>query len=301
MLEPKGGLCDQIFDLQQAMCDLTFRCRRPGMVVGVYFAMMILGLHRLRSCAVGLALSGGSVRGLAHIGVIKALTEMGIQPAVIAGTSAGSLVGAAIAAGMDWHSLEVIAHSIFWPSLLDGRRLERFCTAHLPDTFAHLLVPFAAVATTVPSKRAFAITRGQLASAISASCAMRVLRRPVVRDGQRLKDGGIACVMPTKICRALGADFVIASDVWELSSVLRSLGCRPSNRGACLYPAHYRQAFDDADLLIQPAIPLAGYLPNPAAVKYMIATGEKATRQALAHLSKVGARSRRRRRVMIDE
>jgi NTE family protein len=140
-------------------------------------------IQLLRSRRVGLALSGGSVRGLAHIGVIKALAELGIRPAVIAGTSAGSIVGAGVAAGLEWHEIASIARSIFWPSLLHGERLERFCEKHFPETFAHLPLPFAALATALPSKQVIAITEGHLASAISASCALRVIRRPVVRAG----------------------------------------------------------------------------------------------------------------------
>jgi len=60
---------------------------------------------RLRFHRIGLALSGGSVRGLAHIGVLKVLSEAGIRPAVITGTSAGSLIGAMFAAGMEWNEI----------------------------------------------------------------------------------------------------------------------------------------------------------------------------------------------------
>jgi len=130
------------------------------------------------------------VRGLAHIGVVKALAEAGIRPAVVTGTSAGSLIGAAVAAGMGWEELAEMARTVFWPGLLDGRRLERFCARHLPETFADLRLPFAAMATRLPSKEPVTIGEGRLASAISASCAQRVVRRPVVRDGERLRDGG---------------------------------------------------------------------------------------------------------------
>lgn len=119
--------------------------------------------HRFRSLRVGLALSGGSVRGLAHIGVVKALTELGVQPAVIAGTSVGSLVGAALAAGLDWRELAAMARSVFWPSLLRGENLERYCATYLPETFAHLSLPFAAVVTALPAKQAVALTEGRLA------------------------------------------------------------------------------------------------------------------------------------------
>jgi NTE family protein len=240
-------------------------------------------LSSLHARRIGLALSGGSVRGLAHIGVIKALAEAGIRPVVVAGTSVGSLVGAGLAAGMGWRELAEMARSIFWPRLLNGRQLERFCSLHFPETFAGLRLPFAAVATEVPAKRPVTITEGRLASAISASCAQRLIRRPVERNGRRFKDGGIACVLPTPACRELGAEFIIASDVWELSSLLRSVGCRPSHpRRGRVYPAHFRHAVRHADLLIQPEIPISGYVPGAAAVERMIAIGEQATREALA-------------------
>lgn len=243
-------------------------------------------IHLLHSRRIGLALSGGSVRGLAHIGVIKALAELGIRPAVIAGTSAGSIVGASLAAGLEWPEIAAMARSVFWPSLLHGGRLERFCERHLPATFAHLSLPFAAVATAVPSKRVVMITEGHLASAISASCAQRVIRRPVERAGQHLKDGGIACVLPAMACRELGAEIVIASDVWELSSLLRGVGLHHTTPpGQRLYPAHYRSAVLHTDLLIQPAIPRAGYVPGAAAIERMIAAGEEAAHRALVRWS----------------
>ncbi|HSE98891.1 MAG TPA: patatin-like phospholipase family protein [Blastocatellia bacterium] len=240
-------------------------------------------LHKIRSSRIGLALSGGSVRGLAHIGVIKALAESGIRPSVIAGTSAGSLIGAAVAAGLDWPGLADMARSVFWPSLLNGERLERFCAEHLPETFKELRLPFAAVATSIPSKQPVSITQGRLATAISASCALRLIRRPVLREGERLKDGGIACVLPAQACRDLGAEFVIGSDVWEVSSLLRSVGLSPARPGSeRFYPSHYRQALGHTDLLIHPKIPRVGYLPGAKAIEHMIAAGQKAAHRALS-------------------
>src|ERR1700693_1616674 len=110
-------------------------------------------LHQLCSRRFGLALSGGSVRGLAHIGVVKVLSEAGIRPTVITGTSAGSLIGALLAAGMEWNEIASLARKTFWPRLLDGKTLERFCAEHLPATFADLKLPFAAITTEVPAKR----------------------------------------------------------------------------------------------------------------------------------------------------
>ena len=113
---------------------------------------------------------------------------------------------------------------------------------------------------------------------------MRVLRRPVNRAGLHLKDGGFSCVLPTHACRELGADFVIGSDVWEWSSVLRSLGCSPS-KTARFYPTHYQSALAHTDLHIHPEIPISGYVPGPAAVDRMIAVGERAAVRMLeSHL-----------------
>ena len=132
-----------------------------------------------------------------------------------------------------------------------------------------------------------AITEGKLATAISASCALRIIRRPVTRDGERLKDGGIACVLPARACRDLGAEFVIGSDVWEISSLLSSVGITPTKpRGERLYPSHYKQALGHTDLLIHPRIPKIGYLPGKKAIEHMIAAGEKAAHQALSGLQK---------------
>lgn len=236
----------------------------------------------------GLALSGGAVRGLAHIGVIKALDEIGIKPKVVAGTSVGSIIGAALGAGKGWREIADMARTIFWPSLLRGQTLERFCADYLPETFEDLKLPFAAVSTLVPSRRAHVITTGPLASAISASCAVRFLRRPVVREGLRLKDGGFSCVLPTHVCRQLGADFVIASDVWEWSSLMRSLGYRPTDQRwtSRAYPSQYRQALSHANVHIHPEIPVAGYVPGPDSVERMIAVGERAAYRALDSIFK---------------
>jgi NTE family protein len=242
----------------------------------------MVGLHQLRSRQIGLALSGGSVRGLAHIGVIKILAEEGIRPAFITGTSAGSLIGAMLAAGMKWNEIASLACDIFWPKLLHGETLVRFCAEHLPATFADLQLPFGALTTELPAKHAMLITAGGLASAISASCALRGVRRPVEREGKRLKDGGIACVLPSEACRAMGADFVIGSDVWEVSSLLRGVGIDAHHpQAGRTYPSHYHSAVRNTDLMIQPRVPFAGYLPGSLAVERMISAGADATLRAL--------------------
>lgn len=230
----------------------------------------------------GLALSGGGPRGLAHIGVVKALEAYGVVPAFIAGVSAGSIVGAMLAAGMSWREMYDIAASTFWPELFDGDSLERFCARHLPATFEQLARPFAAVAGEWPSRRLVALRSGDLPSAISASCALPGVRRPVVREGLTLLDGGIACPLPSVPVREMGATCVAASDVLGVSSVLRAVGMEPTAPTVRrFFPAHYRRALDASDVLIAPTIPLMAMLPIGRGLDAVVAAGEAAARATL--------------------
>lgn len=247
--------------------------------------MALMSSHDFQQRRVGLALSGGSVRGIAHIGVIKALSEYGLQPEIVAGTSVGSLIGAGIAAGLSWLELKRMAEAVFWPSLLQGRKLEQFCSHYLPALFEDLSLPFAAIATILPGKRTEVLKAGSLVTAISASCAMRVVRRPVLLNGLKLKDGGISCVLPSLECRKLGADLIIGSDVWEFSAFLRGLGMTHNHRQARrIYPRHYLDAANTSDVLIQPDIPLKVYMPGCVSIDQLIAAGEAATHKVLRPL-----------------
>src|SRR5438045_159954 len=87
-------------------------------------------LDELAFRRIGLALSGGALRGIAHIGVFKVLSEFGIEPVVVTGTSVGSIIGAGIASGMRWFDLAAMARQVFWPGLLYAPRLEQFCARY---------------------------------------------------------------------------------------------------------------------------------------------------------------------------
>jgi NTE family protein len=178
---------------------------------------------------VGLALSGGAARGAAHVGVIKALLSHNIPIDVIAGTSAGALVGGAFASGVSVEELEEIGRNIRWRDMgrvtlsrlgiQSNARLEHFVRSRFPCTkFEELPIPFAAVATDLHTGGAVIMKdEGDLAFAIRASCALPGWYVPVVHpDGRQLVDGGLVANVPSAVARSLGADIVIAVDVnWE--------------------------------------------------------------------------------------
>src|SRR5438094_7016 len=175
---------------------------------------------------IGLALSGGAARGIAHVGVMRALVEHEIPIDAIAGASAGALVGGAYAAGLNVAELEEMALKFRWRhmarlsfsrlGLQSNARMEKFLRARLPVTrFEDLKVPFAALVTDLCAGTAIALRDcGDLAFAIRASCCLPALHVPVRdADGRLLVDGGLVANIPISYTRALGPDVVIAAAV----------------------------------------------------------------------------------------
>lgn len=174
---------------------------------------------------VGLALSGGAARGIAHAGALEVLVEAGVTVRALAGTSAGSVVGALFAAGMDPAEIGRLALETHWldlfrvrlprAGLLSGAGLEQFLQRLIPvRTFAELRLPFAAVTTDLATGRRVDLTSGALARAVLASCSLPVLLEPVWLDGRPLVDGGVSSQLPVRAVReTLGATPVVAVDV----------------------------------------------------------------------------------------
>ncbi len=174
---------------------------------------------------IGLVLGGGGARGLAHIGVLKVLEEAKIPIACIVGTSVGAFIGGAYASGIPLERMIEMARRIRWrdlgplrPSrfgLRDGRRMEEFIRAHFPVArFEELRIPLAVVATDIATGQMRVFTRGDLAFAIRASCAIPGYFTPV-RDeqGRLLVDGAVVANLPTLVAVTLGAERIIAVDV----------------------------------------------------------------------------------------
>jgi len=178
-----------------------------------------------RKPKIGFALGAGSARGWAHIGVLRALTEAGIKPDLIAGCSVGALVGAAFAAG-SLDQLEAWALSLDWKrmlklmdfglrgGLIKGKRVrEVFREQFVEREFSELGVPFAAVATDLHSGQEVWLREGKVSAAIGASIAVPGLFQPVAHEGRYLVDGSVVNPIPVSLCRAMGADIVLAVDL----------------------------------------------------------------------------------------
>ena len=175
---------------------------------------------------IGLALSGGAARGMAHVGVLRAFAENHVPIDCIAGTSAGSIVGGAYAAGMPIDEIAELGRKLRWRHIgrvtmsrlgvKSNERLERYMRARLPITkFEDLPIPFAAVATDLKTNTAVVMKgKGDVPFAIRASCTIPGWYVPVTDDhGRQLVDGGLVAVVPSVATRSLGADLVIAVDV----------------------------------------------------------------------------------------
>jgi NTE family protein len=178
-----------------------------------------------RKLRLGLALGSGSARGWAHIGVIRALEERGIKPDLVCGSSIGALVGAAYASGelerlerwvtgLAWMNVVRLMDLTWRGGLIRGNRLfTLFRTIFEDREIDELPLPYGAVATELQSGRELWLRHGQVLDAVRASCAMPGLFTPVVRDGTVLVDGGLVNPVPVSMCRALGADLVVAVDL----------------------------------------------------------------------------------------
>ena len=187
---------------------------------------------------IGLALGAGAARGWSHIGVLRELAEHGIRPDVIAGTSSGAVVGGCYAAGK-LDQIEAFARSLTkrrvfammdlsfsGMSLITGERLKAALEQEVGDlTIEELSIAFAAVATEVGTGHEVWLQRGPTALAIRASYALPGIFEPVRVGDRWLFDGALVNPIPVTVCRAMGADFVIAvnvtADTMYRSTVIR--------------------------------------------------------------------------------
>jgi len=247
---------------------------------------------------VGLALSGGAARGVAHVGVLKVLVEAGVPVDCVAGTSAGALVGGAFAAGMQVAELEQLGREMRWRNfgrmtlsrlgVQSNARMEDFIRERFPVTrFEEMLIPFAAVATDLHTGQAVVMRdEGDVAFAIRASCAVPGWYVPVTdAEGRQLVDGGLVANLPAAAARALGPDIVIAVDVNFEGA--KFLGPPQSAIGVLIQSIMVVQRTvsahegRNADLVIRPKVGHIRWDEMSRAAE-LLAAGEEAARESLA-------------------
>lgn len=232
---------------------------------------------------IGLALGSGAARGWAHIGVIRTLERAGVVPDIVCGTSIGALVGAAYAAG-ELDRLEPWVQGLSWQSVLKmfdlkmsggliaGGKLVDFFRSRFQDQGIEALgKPFGCVATELASGREIWLREGSVVDAVRASIALPGLFTPVPYEGDWLVDGGLVNPVPVSLCRAMGADVVIAVDLnWQFSrwhAHAHAHAKRPRGRPPSMMDvltgslnimqvriAQSRLAGEPADLMIRPRL-----------------------------------------------
>jgi NTE family protein len=242
---------------------------------------------------IALVLGGGSVRGFAHIGVIKTLEAHGIVPDMVVGTSAGSMVGALYAGGYGGFDLQKVAFQLEQDSVSDfampdrgfvkGELLQSYINKALQNRpIERLNKPFAAVATDLQSGEMMIFRRGNTGMAVRASSSVPGVFQPVNIGGREYVDGGLVSPVPVKAARGMGADIVIAVDISSnpkqakikdtLDILLQTFNIMGQGLG--------RYEMTQADVVIQPGVGAMG--STEFEQKHLaIMEGEKAALAAL--------------------
>jgi NTE family protein len=214
---------------------------------------------------IALALGGGAARGFAHIGVIKALEAQGIVPDIVVGTSAGSVVAALHASGMSGFDLQNLALHMEEEMLADwtlpnrgvlkGEALQDFINQKVKNlTIQKMPKPLGVVATDLQSGETVLFRRGDTGMAVRASSAVPGMIQPVEISGRDYVDGGLTSPVPAQSARSMGADFVIAVDISNVSRRDKLTGTLDVllQTFAIMGHAISRHELEDADIVIRP-------------------------------------------------
>ena len=182
--------------------------------------------ERREPLKLGLALGGGAARGFAHVGVIQVLEEAGLRADMVAGTSAGSVVGALYASGHGAQQLQLLAQTmeeaaladwilpIFNRGVLRGEALARYVQAQTAGRpIERMSIPLGIVATDLRSGEGVLFRRGDTGTAVRASSAVPSVFQPVSIGGRDYVDGGLVSPVPVRYARQMGADVVLAVDI----------------------------------------------------------------------------------------
>lgn len=256
---------------------------------------------------VGLALSGGAARGLAHVGVLEVLQKEGIPIDMIAGTSAGAIIGAIYARSQDTTQIKkdvlepgwkkfapLIDPSIFKGGLIKGTKIKGLLSSYVGGNikFSDLTIPFACVATDIDTGQEVVIDRGSVPEALRASISIPGIFTVVKREGRYLVDGGLTTPVPVNVVKRMGADFIIAVNVTpDVTDRTKKAHKKPSIFQVIMqsiYIATYslaRSSLEDADIVIEPDLASIGAGDFQKAWE-LISRGEQAARNAIPEIKR---------------
>jgi len=180
----------------------------------------------LKVLHLGLALGSGAARGFAHVGVIQVLEEAGIQPDLVVGTSAGSLVAALYASGKNSTQLRRVAETMEEAEITDwmmpilnrgalrGEALARYVNTQVGGRLIEQMkIPLGIVATDLHNGEPMLFQRGNTGSAVRASSAVPAVFQPVKIGTREYVDGGLVSPVPVRQAREMGANVIIAVDI----------------------------------------------------------------------------------------
>ena len=257
---------------------------------------------------IGLALGGGAAKGFAHIGAIKMLEANGIRADVVAGTSAGSVVGALYASGMDPFALQERATALdesslrdvrlFSGGLVQGQALQDYVNSEVGgQPIDRLKKPFAAVATRLDTGDRVVFVRGNTGQAVRASSSVPGVFEPTRIGAHSYVDGGVVSPVPVDAARQLGADLVVAVDISSKAggSTPTALAGIVNQSITIMGQTLGRQELARADVVIRPQLdgigPVSFEQRNAA-----ILAGERAALAALPQIrARIDALERERR------
>ena len=249
----------------------------------------------------GLALGGGAARGFAHVGVIQVLEEAGIQPDLVVGTSAGSLVAALYASGKNSAQLRRVAETMEEAEITDwmmpilnrgalrGEALSRYVNAQVGNRLIEQMkTPLGIVATDLHNGEAVLFRRGNTGAAVRASSAVPAVFQPVKIGSREYVDGGLVSPVPVRQAREMGANVVIAVDISTdpegspASDTFQILMQTFNIMGKSLNTLLLK----DADLVVKPAL-MGVKSADFAARRKSIEAGREAMLKALPRLKEI--------------
>jgi NTE family protein len=267
-------------------------------------------MNKLETPKIGIALGSGGAKGLAHIGVLKALEKAGIDIDYIAGASIGSIIGAYYAAHPSLEKLEELVFSLnrrkgfklFDPVLrggiIKGNKVETFISDMLDGVgFESLRIPLSVIATDMKSAEEVVIRDGDLTRAIRASISVPPVFTPVKYHNRLLADGGLSDPVPVDAVRKMGADIIIAVNV-ESGYFFEPVDKVPRLAGIPMHSVNILRhnitfhSLKTADIVISPTTPYTGligwnYFFDSKKAASIIKAGEKAAEKMLPEIERL--------------